>query len=343
MSVSNNIITAPVSFADVNAVLGTSHTDLATLCKDSHINMWAKYKPLHLSYYIGIPTEAMLKAVNYGLSMPSGVNAANFVSGIINNTTGGLNGWGYSKPSGGASSPYRLQDFNGYNHNAPPMVSSFSVKETIARGESGSCACIMPAPSADAVSLSDLSDPKYFGIVIMDLQIPKWCVSTATKGGTYIEFTIPVDFPLSGGTPFKVYPFLCNKQLTAGYCSNRQMPASADGENIYYWTLPNLNYTNLNIVSADAGSGVVVKAVWTSNNQIEVQVKNTGSRVFTNNYIDLYKDGVYNQRKTFSSLAATTTYTDTFSTGISTSSNYYVVVSLNQGGYTIRANVMRES
>ena len=45
MSVSNGKIVAPVSIADVKSVLGESSNDLATLCKSSKINVWAKYKP----------------------------------------------------------------------------------------------------------------------------------------------------------------------------------------------------------------------------------------------------------------------------------------------------------
>jgi len=40
MAHSEGIVTAPVGFADVNAVLGTSHTDLGNLCKDTHIGQW---------------------------------------------------------------------------------------------------------------------------------------------------------------------------------------------------------------------------------------------------------------------------------------------------------------
>ena len=46
MANSGGIISAPVSFADVNSVLGTSHTSLGLLCTDNNINKWAKYKPV---------------------------------------------------------------------------------------------------------------------------------------------------------------------------------------------------------------------------------------------------------------------------------------------------------
>ena len=63
------IISAPVSFADVNAVLGTRHTDLGNLCKDSHINKWARYKPFSAPI-LGLPTESQRQDYYYGLLPP---------------------------------------------------------------------------------------------------------------------------------------------------------------------------------------------------------------------------------------------------------------------------------
>ena len=47
MSVSNGIISAPVSISDIQNAIGTSGGgDLATLCKSNNIKMWAKWKPV---------------------------------------------------------------------------------------------------------------------------------------------------------------------------------------------------------------------------------------------------------------------------------------------------------
>lgn len=334
MAHSNGIITAPVSFADVNAVLGTAHTDLGLLCKDSHINMWAKYKSLHLSYFIGIPTEAMLKAVNYGLTMPSGVNAANFVSGIINNTTGGLNGWGYSKPSGGAASPYRLQDFNGYNHNAIPIVSNFSVDAEVGVSQTFSCSCIIPSEGSDSVTLNDLATPKYFGIVFCVGTTPYYYITTQSTGGTYISFTIPSSFTKQ---TYRVYPYLCATAMNGAYCSNGAMPANT------YWTLPTLNYQSC--VVTVGGSGVTVKAIWSGLLSIATEIKNTSASNYTNCYTQLYEiDGTYTGYQDGPySLNAGDTHNYTFMRGVSDQKNYKIKVTVNGGAYTIWANVIRES
>ena len=111
MSVSNNIIVAPVSFADVNQILGTSHTDLATLCKDTNIKMWARRKPVSYAK-IGVMTNADFVSVHCGLSHTT--NPLVDSNGRPRSDT-----WTYTKPSGGANSPYRLSDFDGYYPQAP--------------------------------------------------------------------------------------------------------------------------------------------------------------------------------------------------------------------------------
>lgn len=127
MANSNGIITAPVSFADVNHVLGTSHTDLAALCKDEHINKFARYKPIRSSV-IGLLTEANRRAANHGIQVPDTSISSQKNLTAIQDAAG--NDWEYVKPNGGSSSPYRLHDFGntvsltgeGYYHNAVPPI-----------------------------------------------------------------------------------------------------------------------------------------------------------------------------------------------------------------------------
>lgn len=108
MAHSNGIITAPVSFGDVNAVLGTSHTDLHALCEDNNINRFAKYKPVRSSVK-GIMTDADFIAAGYGLSAPAAFYA---------NTQNPDATWSYLKPRVNVDWA-RLPDydFNGYAHN----------------------------------------------------------------------------------------------------------------------------------------------------------------------------------------------------------------------------------
>ena len=124
-----------VSFSSINSALGTSYTDLASLCKSSVINMWAKFKPIYHS------EKGLLKnsqrqdnshsvsgyAISWGIKKP----AVSSWSDYINTSNGVVKSgiWGYDRPQGGTASPYRLADFaevnnsgvatgNGYSHSA---------------------------------------------------------------------------------------------------------------------------------------------------------------------------------------------------------------------------------
>ena len=113
MSVSNGKIVAPVSIDDVKSVLGESSNDLATLCKSSNINKWAKYKPVICSNVFDNKDGAGDDGA-YGLSVLP-VDYSKIVSEYLN--AGSY--YKYNKrPTGGASSPFRLGDFKGYNHKA---------------------------------------------------------------------------------------------------------------------------------------------------------------------------------------------------------------------------------
>lgn len=144
MATSGVLISAPVSFGDVNRTIGTSHTDLAALCKDNNVNMWAMYKPEHYAT-LGIMTlanrksnmfsitpklnnKALAVANGYGGTDPAQANVG--ASGYtISDIAAANQEWIYNKPSGGASSPYRLHDFDGYLHSAREIVSGWQSME----------------------------------------------------------------------------------------------------------------------------------------------------------------------------------------------------------------------
>jgi hypothetical protein len=119
------IISAPVSFADVNAVLGTSHTDLATLCMENLINMWSGRKPIYNTKW-GILNTDDWNGVNRtlaGFKTGGGIKKAalswdEYITGM-NTSTGSVVSkiWEYDKPVADGSCKFRLADFSGYYHN----------------------------------------------------------------------------------------------------------------------------------------------------------------------------------------------------------------------------------
>lgn len=102
------IVKAPVSIDDVQKVLNTDDKDIGKLCTNSTINMWSKHKPVDGGGLFGI------NIVGSGIKIPHAATITDFIRLV---TSGSLN-WSYDKPTGGEYSPYRLADFNGYDHFA---------------------------------------------------------------------------------------------------------------------------------------------------------------------------------------------------------------------------------
>lgn len=162
MAIVNNTIIAPVPIpAEINQVLGTAHTALNAFCQDSHINQWAKYKPVGKAktntddeldsnknwlststWWKGNITITAISAgttfLNVTNSYPAawiticGIKYLGFTnqSDILKifdpaqnhwvTQRGGIFAENYTHvpPQGGLSEPFRLTDFNGYDHNA---------------------------------------------------------------------------------------------------------------------------------------------------------------------------------------------------------------------------------
>ena len=144
MAYNNGKITAPVSIADVQRAVGSPSGDLGRLCRSANINMWAKFKPVSkgiINIMDQLNTDKTWKADsalsdpwwtglshNYGLGFTRHpiTTASSSVSDALTRLAatidGNMNGWSYSKPAGGSSTPFRLTDFNGYNMKAPRPV-----------------------------------------------------------------------------------------------------------------------------------------------------------------------------------------------------------------------------
>ena len=114
MANSNGVITAPIGLVDVQQVLGESSTDLATLCKSSKINKWSAKKPIYYPTQTNPKvqqlTDAEFKNQNYGLVIDNGM--AHYAAEIVR-LSAAQTDFRYVA----VNAPYRLSDFNGYNHN----------------------------------------------------------------------------------------------------------------------------------------------------------------------------------------------------------------------------------
>lgn len=276
------IIPAPVSFNAVNGALGTRHTDLGNLCKDSNINVWAKYKPvvnniINISSQFDYTTNEWKSTANwfhgsggrtFGMTPYTTTNFAN----IITNTVGGMNGWSYTPPTGGSSSPYRLSDFVGYHHNAPPIAGGFSVPDK----QQPQRECWINASFAQAgqtnVALGDFNANLYFGFAF----VKNGSVAYHGTGDTPLQDTIRLtSFALTAYGTYDVYPFLCTEAIT---------PTTNSMGNHTYWTIPMLSSAQCEVASST--SGFVVSAEWFGRTSVKVHISNgSGSTKSANIYV----------------------------------------------------------
>lgn len=225
MSVSNGIITAPVSIDDVNNVLGHGSTDLGTLCMSSKINKWSRYKPVQ---YSGLTTEGnpnwyRARDSKCGLTIPITTSR----SEIVNMYNNGTADWTYNPPTGGEY-PFRLLDFDKYQHNATAAIGPVKILTSVPKSGRLTCAVIMNQDNiqdselkAGGLSLSeiyvsgDYLSNWYFGGIITDTNNNIKIYAT----GRYIESgenkgNYTHDFPefkvnsLTVGSNYYFYPIM---------------------------------------------------------------------------------------------------------------------------------------
>ena len=117
-----------ISVAIVKAELGASTNDVGWLCIHPNINMWSRWKPISLNKVEGIVAADLISA-NFGLTIQSYETVASLLTAIDAGA-----GFTYIRPSGGASSPYRIGDFRTYDHDAYPSVRVSTAPTTITKG-----------------------------------------------------------------------------------------------------------------------------------------------------------------------------------------------------------------
>lgn len=213
MSVSNGKITAPVSIDDVKTVLGESSNDLATLCKSSKINMWAKYKPT--VYPSPFPDDwYKAKDGNYGINITVN-NAKSNWTDLVAEYSKTNNGYTniYNRPTGGASAPYRLGDFRGYFHSANPEVKDYLTTSVFIRDSDTNQILTEYNPvSVDGLQISYFDfaafKDKYFGYIITNVSKSNLMyITTASSVGT---FTVPLPKNALNVGNYLAFPMFCS-------------------------------------------------------------------------------------------------------------------------------------
>ena len=239
MANSNGIISGSVrQIADVKTVLSESVNTLSGLCKSTKINMWAKYKPVQ---FTGTRSTTWWKGrlLDCGIE-PYKLSSRTSVADIVNHCDGTANGWSYYGRPNGSTYPYRLLDFQGYNHNATPPISSFRLgASTIAPGTTLSAFIVVRYSSnSDMLSLSDIDvlAPCYLGIYCRrtgtTTGFEGYCSTTIANGGDEVQLSTT---GWTAGT-YTIYPFLST--------------ASRAGVAADFYTIPMVSAPTLTIVSS---------------------------------------------------------------------------------------------
>lgn len=206
MALSNNKITAPVSIDDVRSALGESSNDVATLCKSTKINMWAKYKPVDSdNAFLDINTGWRGKRNDCNINYPKATSIYD-IKGYYSQAD---NGFTHRT----ASAPYRLGDFRGYNHNARSeyleiCTTSPSAEDAV----SISAAYNLQSVDSDWISMKDLlndgSITYHFGVLLYNNNGDK-LQYIRTSDTNIVKFK-----KVNAGT-YTVYPFMSSVAYTS--------------------------------------------------------------------------------------------------------------------------------
>lgn len=286
MSNNNGLITYPVNTYDVSSVTVRGSNDVGTLCGDNNlIKIWARFKPVR---YQSIDTTGQLNSdkswkdsstwwkgtqQNCGL-VPKLLQSA---SEAVTYSTGGLNGWVYQAPRGSSvtpNEPYRLIDFNYYNHNAEPPVGDFRVLGTVTSNKQGGTvaaaiylAAILPGttPLPTSLALWDINDIKncYFAIYCKkrgsNLERFGTASDTIYNGEGALEVST---YGWSTGM-WDIYPFLTTVQnddwTTTG--SRYSIPYCVSGEIDVEDTLIQLNIVNVVVTTSGSTASMTATVV----------------------------------------------------------------------------------
>ena len=339
MSNSNGIISAPVSIKDVQEVLGETSNDLATLCCSSKINMWAKFKPVSLGKLFPDRSSTWWKGGSFdcGITVPR----TSQVEKVIDFYSEENNGYVYQRPYGGTSSPYRLADFEGYNHNADcPTGEMNTLKSSYLASDEIPVTFITSASgSADSVYLSDIAGlaDSYFGCIMLDSSNNLYGIMTSSQKLSEITDIDGLSLGLTMGTNFavgnyKIVPVLSSVPYTA-------MVGSAGVSSLAtYYPLPTGKVQSIEIKSPSTSffSHITVVGVYyPSEEKVEVTITTETGGTWSGVIVYLSSNNDYSgvtDQWNVGTLNANRTYTHTF-TGVTSASMKSRLLIYDTSGY----------
>jgi hypothetical protein len=210
--------TTGISTNLVGTTLGVSTRNVGNLCRAASINKWSRYKPI-ISNKV-IPLEELdFHGAKYGMSIPFFSTAADLVTYYRGLPT---EVWSYVRPTGGASSPFRIGDFRGYGHEANKFYNTQNVPaQVFGTGDvqTGIGANNMTAPYNMNWTILDFAN-SYFGALAVrsGTNTGHVIVTSDTTMGTSAGQSIMIPTSgMSGGNSYDCYAFVADKSTVSPY------------------------------------------------------------------------------------------------------------------------------
>lgn len=265
MSNSSGVISAPVSIADVQTVLGDTSTDLAALCTSVSINMWAKYKPIpDTAKFLNIKTD--YQGTNYNCGITYGKTTSRTGIRALYDQTN--NGYSYEKPT-----VYRLADFNGYNHTARAPITGYTFESSCVN-TNFSCSCSVGISSidGDTLTLKDILGDKdyYFGVGLY--QGTNTSPAYFKTASTAYDYTVSFAGSALGTGTYTVVPFLSS----VAYNSLSDVEQACT-----YIALPSISLKKVTLVTKASQLANLVTLTSSTSNVATVANDDTESHVVT--------------------------------------------------------------
>lgn len=240
MSIANGIVMRPDRFAaDVQATLGERDANIKTLCRSHYINMWSLPKPVVLAQ--NFPDRNNVDVVNGGLitRVPEawyrgddhqcGFRIVQYASADAVANPSSID-WQYIRPRGGEKEPFRIDDFNGYWHEAPPPYSGLNLPNVVYAGQSCKVSLargLQPAEGSAQyhhnVTLADIyiagigwMNELVFGCLLLQVnsdgsETRLADVEAPRRREASVAITIPSN--VAEGTQLRFVPYYCSRQF----------------------------------------------------------------------------------------------------------------------------------
>ena len=220
--------TSNISTTLVANTLETSTRDVGSLCTNSNINKWSKYKPTRYSSLAPTMDQFWLADDGYcGFDISAArINNAMDIDGMTNNT------WEYLPPRGGENEPYRLGDFRGYAHDAkvqysctPPEILQIQAESVITFTENQADGNIKFIDLLTKWNIGSQGSTNICVLVKQNSNVQYASVDISQGGNQLITISLGLNFVVGSAD---MYLFLSDRP-----CTNNEFPS-----NTIFWCYP---------------------------------------------------------------------------------------------------------